>query len=171
MTEKRRRALQELLTNASEPITGTQLAHTFKVSRQVIVQDIAVMRAGGVQIVGGLNGYWIPDQMPKALRKTFMSYHSGESQMEEELQIVVDYGGRMLNIAVVHPIYGDIVCPLSIRSREDIKEFLVKLKDENATPLSALTEGVHFHTIEIDSEVAFEKLMKALVAKGFIPQM
>ncbi len=170
MTEIRRNAILELLRESEIPLTGNCLAQKFQVSRQVIVQDVAVLRASGHEIVAALNGYYIQSEKGERLLKTFASYHMGTERMEEELQIVVDYGGRMLNIAVSHPIYGDIVCPLVIQSREDIREFLQRLSLEKATPLSSLTEGIHFHTIEVDREETFEKIMKQLKARDFIPQ-
>ncbi len=169
MTENRRNTLLILLQESDGPLTGSCLARRFQVSRQVIVQDIAVLRASGYPIVAALNGYCLQIQSEDKLQKTFVSFHQGIERMEEELQIIVDYGGRMLNIAVSHPIYGDIVCPLKIQNREDIREFLEKLEIENATPLSALTEGVHFHTIEVDKEENFDKIVKQLKLKGFIP--
>lgn len=170
MTEARRRSLQEQLMASETPLTGTYLAKVFGVSRQVIVQDIAVLRASGVDIVGGLNGYTIPSKPSQWLRKTFVSNHHGDDRMEEELQIVVDYGAKMLSIAVSHSVYGDIVCPLVIKSREDIREFMSRLKNEEAAPLSSLTEGVHYHTIEVESEAMFSKIMKQLEDRGFIPK-
>lgn len=169
MTDNRRNTLLKLLEESDEPLTGSCLAQRFQVSRQVIVQDIAVLRASGYPIVAALNGYYIQSQSTDKLQKTFVSFHEGTERMEEELQIVVDYGGRMMNIAVSHPIYGDIVCPLKIQSREDIREFLEKLELEKATPLSALTEGVHFHTIEVDRQETFDKILNQLKLKGFIP--
>lgn len=169
MTDNRRNALLSLLQESEEPLTGSCLAQRFQVSRQVIVQDIAVLRASGYPIIAALNGYCLQVQSEGKLKKTFLSCHEGRDQMEEELQIVIDYGGKMLNIAVCHPIYGDIVCPLKIQSREDIREFLEKLEDQKATPLSSLTEGIHFHTIEVDREETFEKILKQLKLKGFIP--
>lgn len=170
MTDNRRNAILELLKESELPLTGSCLAQKFQVSRQVIVQDIAVLRASGHKIVAALNGYYIQSDKGARLLKTFASYHVGNTEMEEELQIVVDYGGRMLNIAVSHPLYGDIVCPLLIQSREDIREFLKRLDQEKATPLSSLTEGVHYHTIEVDREETFEKIIKQLKVRGFIPQ-
>jgi hypothetical protein len=170
MTEIRRNAILNLLKESENPLTGSCLAQKFKVSRQVIVQDIAVLRASGHPIIAALSGYYIQQQTEVKLLKTFVSCHTGLNQMEDELQIVVDYGGKMLNIAVSHPLYGDIVCPLKIQSREDIREFLLRLNDQKATPLSSLTEGIHYHTIEVDREETFEKIIKQLKAKGFIPQ-
>lgn len=170
MTEKRRKALLELLEDQSEPMTGNDLAQHFQVSRQVIVQDIAVLRASGIPIVGALNGYWLVPKSDMPMRRTFISHHTGESRMEEELQIIVDFGGRMINTAVSHPIYGDIVCPLSIKNREDIRLFILRLSDEKAAPLSSLTEGYHYHTIEVDHEETFTKIIKMLEERGFIPK-
>lgn len=170
MTEKRREALVRMLRESEEPLTGTQLAQIFKVSRQVIVQDIAVLRAGGIQVVGGLSGYWVPTEVLKTLKKTFVSKHTGDALMEEELQIVVDYGGKMLSIAVNHPLYGDIVCPLVIKNREDIRHFMERLKDEKAAPLSSLTEGVHFHTVEVEDEASYQSMYDQLKKRGFVPE-
>ena len=170
MTDNRRNRLLRLLEESDEPVTGSCLAQRLQVSRQVIVQDIAVLRASGYPIVAALNGYYLQTQVTNKLQKTFLSSHHGLERMEEELQIVVDFGGRMISIAVSHPIYGDIVCPLKIQNREDIREFLEKLEVEKATPLSSLTEGIHFHTIEVDREEIFEKIIKQLKIKGFIPE-
>lgn len=171
MTENRRHAILSLLLESNAPLTGSFLAQKFQVSRQVIVQDIAVLRASGHVIVAALNGYYIQEPIAKdGLQRTFVSCHRGNEEMEKELQIIVDYGGKVLNIAVSHPLYGDIVCPLKIQSREDIREFLLRLEDQKATPLSSLTEGIHYHTIEVDREETFEKIIKQLKASGFIPE-
>lgn len=169
MTEKRRKELLELLGSQSEPITGSDLAQHFQVSRQVIVQDIAVLRASGVPIISALNGYTLVKKNEEKLLKTFVSHHTGDERMEEELKIIVDFGAKMINIAVSHPIYGDIVCPLMIKNREDIRLFMERLSGEKAAPLSTLTEGLHFHTIEVDSEATYEKIMVALMKNGFTP--
>ena len=43
--EERREHIIQLLTQTKKPISGTELARQMKVSRQVIVQDIALLRA------------------------------------------------------------------------------------------------------------------------------
>lgn len=169
MTEVRRNALLKFLLESKLPLTGSCLAQKFQVSRQVIVQDIAVLRAGGYSIMATLQGYYIQESENNHIKKTFISYHNGNERMEEELKIIVDFGGMVLTIAVSHPLYGDIVCPLKIQNREDIREFMLRLSDQKAAPLSSLTEGIHFHTIEVISEASFDKIMSQLKKTGFIP--
>ena len=41
----------ELLSRADAPMSATTIAGLFSVSRQIIVGDIALLRAGGVQIL------------------------------------------------------------------------------------------------------------------------
>ena len=47
---KRRQAIIDILKNSLQPVSGTYLAKTLQVSRQVIVQDIALLRAGDYDI-------------------------------------------------------------------------------------------------------------------------
>ena len=47
MTIKRRKELLTLLKESSSAINGQQLADHFHVTRQIIVQDIAILRADG----------------------------------------------------------------------------------------------------------------------------
>ena len=59
MTEggKRRDGILSLLEESDTPLSGTELAHRFKVSRQVIVQDIALLRAEDKKILSTYRGY------------------------------------------------------------------------------------------------------------------
>lgn len=168
MTETRRMSILRVLSESLEPVTGTSLALQFKVSRQAIVQDIAVLRAAGYPIIAASNGYFLQKLPGYKMICRIPSSHIGEERMEEELKTIVDHGGKVLNIIVNHPIYGEIVCPLSIRSREDIRLFLEKLNKQQATPLSILTEGVHAHDIEVDSAEVYDLIYKKLMDRGFI---
>lgn len=169
MSDKRRQRLLEKITQTSEPITGSELADKFKVSRQVIVQDVALMRASGIPIIATSSGYMIQKKMDtNRLIKTFVSTHSGFDQMEEELLIIVDFGGKIIDVVVEHPVYGEIVGALYIETRADVMAFIKKVKDTGAKPLSILTSGDHIHTIEVPSERVFELLMLELMDKGFV---
>jgi hypothetical protein len=169
LTESRRQQIAQILSEKEVTVTGSSLAKQFDVSRQVIVQDIAVLRAAGLQIVSTSNGYMIPKPRSRSLIRTFESIHSGIEDLEEELSIIVDLGGRIIDVMVEHPVYGEIVVALMINSREDLDEFLIKVKMNDAVPLSALTEGRHYHTIEIPDQRVFEKIESRLRACGFIP--
>ncbi|HAS73612.1 MAG TPA: transcription repressor NadR [Clostridiales bacterium UBA8960] len=169
MSEERRRTLIDKLNASSDPITGADLALLLGVSRQVIVQDIAIIRASGVPVIATSSGYMM--QVPRnrdRLIKTFVSKHIGFDRMEEELSIIVEYGGKIIDVIVEHPVYGEIVGSLHIATKEDIAKFVTKVIEANAKPLSSLTEGDHIHTIEVPSEKVYNLIVAELKEKGFI---
>lgn len=168
MTENRRNKIASILSDQESPVTGSSLAKQFDVSRQVIVQDIAVLRASGLQIVSTSSGYLIPKPRSRALLRTFASTHKGLKSLEEELRIIVELGGRIVDVMVEHPVYGEIVATLMIDSRADLEMFMKKVNDSEAVPLSALTEGLHYHTIEVPSAIVYDKIEQKLKEKGFI---
>jgi len=169
MSEERRRLLVEKLTQSRDPITGSDLAEFYGVSRQVIVQDIAIIRAKGVPVLATSSGYLIQSKSTKdRLIKTFVSKHNGFERMEEELLIIIDYGGKIIDVIVEHPVYGDIVGTLLIATREDVSKFVEKVKSTDSKPLSSLTKGDHIHTIEVPSEKIFELILNELREKGFV---
>jgi len=169
MSEERRRLLVEKLTQSRDPITGSDLAEFYGVSRQVIVQDIAIIRAKGVPVLATSSGYLIQSKSTKdRLIKTFVSKHNGFERMEEELLIIIDYGGKIIDVIVEHPVYGDIVGTLLIATREDVSKFVEKVKSTDSKPLASLTKGDHIHTIEVPSEKIFELILNELREKGFV---
>lgn len=80
----------------------------------------------------------------------------------------MDYGGKILDVIVEHPVYGEIKSPLQIASRYDLEEFLKNLEETDAEPLSALTEGVHIHTIEVESEEVLKKIKEKLLERNYL---
>lgn len=169
MSEERRRLVIEKLTQTGDPITGSDLADLFGVSRQVIVQDIAIIRAKGVPVLATSNGYLIQSKSdPDKVIKTFVSKHDGFDRMEEELLIIIDYGGKIIDVIVEHPVYGEIVGTLMISTRDDVSKFVEKVKATDSKPLSSLTKGDHIHTIEVPSEKVFQLIMNELREKGFV---
>lgn len=169
MSDERRRLIIDKLTNSEAPIIGSELAEMFDVTRQVIVQDIAIIRASGIPVLATSSGYIIQTYVNtnKQIR-TFVSKHNGFDRMEEELSIIVDYGGRIIDVIVEHPVYGEIVGTLHIESHDDIKKFVQKVKSFDAKPLSILTKGDHIHTIEVPSEKVFQLIIEELREKGFV---
>jgi len=168
MTQSRRDAIKDLLQTSMEPVTGSCLARKYDVSRQVIVQDIAVLRAAGLNIVAASNGYFIP-RRPKSsqLIKTVVCQHDS-SRLGEELQTMLEYGCKVLNVIVDHPVYGEIIGQLMIESQEDLNSFLKRVEDMDALPLSSLTDGEHIHTIEVPSEKIYTALVRELRENGFL---
>ena len=52
--EKRRENLLKILQESTNPVSGTELAEKFNVSRQIVVQDIALLRAKNHEIISAL---------------------------------------------------------------------------------------------------------------------
>jgi len=168
MEDKKRQQLLDLLLNASEPIKGQSLAEHLEVSRQAVVQYIAIIRASGVNVIATHTGYMIPKLPENAEHiKTIYSTHEDE-HIREELEIIVDMGGKIIDVIVEHPVYGEIICPINIKSRYEIDNFLDDLEKHNAKPLSVLTGGHHRHTIEVPSEKVYQLIVDKLREKNYI---
>ena len=167
-TERRSEILNSL-KQLEKPIKGTELAEKFGVSRQVIVQDIALLRAKGEDILATPQGYIVLKKEKAAnIVRTIACKHTGYKEIEDELTTVVDMGGKVLDVIVEHPLYGEIKSPLMISSRLDVEEFMKNLKATNAEPLSSLTGGVHIHSIEAKDEETLEKIKAGLGKKGYL---
>ena len=77
-------------------------------------------------------------------------------------------GCTVENVIVEHPVYGQITGPLDLSSRYDISEFLHKVEEHAARPLSLLTDGIHLHTLRCPGEDAFRRAVAALDQAGFL---
>ncbi|MBE5966898.1 MAG: transcription repressor NadR [Lachnospiraceae bacterium] len=164
---KRRENIIKILNQRSEPISGGELSKLLGVSRQVIVQDIALLRASDSSIFSTTKGYLLnPFDYPRA-KRTIKVKHSKE-QIEDELCTIVDNGGKVLDVFVMHEIYGEITTELVIRNRQDVYDFVKKVKEKQIVPLNELTAGVHLHTIEADSEETLDRIENALREKKYM---
>jgi len=164
---KRRREILKILHDSKEPVTGSALAKDFDVTRQVIVQDIAILRAEGRDIIATPQGYMIPKNQEKKLRQVIACQHD-DANLTNELNIIVDNGGTVVDVIVEHPVYGELRGILNLRSRYDIKQFLERMEHSKAKPLCFLTEGVHLHTIEADEQAIFQHIAKDLHKAGIL---
>lgn len=165
--QTRRQAIAHRLEQEKAPVSATALAREFSVSRQIIVGDIALLRAGGLDVAATPRGYVLPSRPVGELSFTVACSH-GEQGMEEELYAVVDQGCTVLDVTVEHPIYGQITAPLQLSSRYEVGEFLRRVREEGATPLSLLTAGVHLHTISCPNEAAFVRVKETLGSLGLL---
>lgn len=165
---ERREAILTKLKATNKTIKGTELASLFNVSRQVIVQDVALLRAQGVDIIATPQGYVIPKKDKNRIIKTLVSQHKGYEDMKKELQIMIDHGAKIIDVIVEHPVYGEIRGLLDIGYKKELDEFMKKLIKHNAEPLSSLTEGVHIHTVEVPDEDSYEKMKLALAEKKYL---
>ncbi|MBS4031144.1 MAG: transcription repressor NadR [Clostridiales bacterium] len=167
-TENRRRELLTLLQEGGEPVTGNELAKRFGVSRQVVVQDIAILRAAGEKVLATPQGYLIPRARFEPVVRAVVACRHSREQIEEEIGIIVDLGGKVLDVIVEHPVYGEMRGNLMIASRRDLSIFLEHLSKTEAQPLSALTDGVHLHTIEATAQTIIKEIFSQLNQAGFL---
>lgn len=163
--EERRMELLNFIRTARTPQSGGMLADKFNVSRQVIVQDIALLRAANYPILSTNRGYLM--QNPKSVSCVICVCHTDE-QIEEELNLIVDAGGAIQDVFVCHSTYGKLAAPLPIRSRRDVQNFLLDIQSGSAKPLKNLTSGLHYHTITADSSETLELIREQLLQKGFL---
>lgn len=165
----RREQIIHILTTAQSPISGTELADMLNVSRQVIVQDIALLRATNKNIISTNKGYllFVTDNAMQKYHRTFKVAHSDE-QMQDELNTIVDAGGKVLDVVVEHDVYGQISVDLILCNRADVESFIQKITASNSKPLKVLTDGVHFHTVEADSEEILKRIYTKLSEKGYL---
>ena len=166
-TDERKKQILNLLVSADEPISAKDLAARFNVSRQVIVQDMAVIRASHPDIISTNRGYVKNRQESSACMRELKLKHKPE-QAAEELNIIVDLGGHVKNISVSHKIYGRISAELDISSRQDALEFTKALDGAASTVLSTVTGGYHYHLIEASSEKRLDMIEAALDKAGFL---
>lgn len=167
--ENRRSLIKQWLQEADQPLTGSDLSRRTNVSRQVIVQDISLLKARNEPIIATSQGYVLFDnnQNKQKTKRVVACRHSHEDT-KEELYIIVDNGGTVTDVTVEHPLYGDLHASLYVSNRLEADRFLAKLSSTNASLLSELTSGVHLHTIEANSEDQIDAVCNALGENGFL---
>ena len=165
-TERRRR-LWEAIRDHKGSLLGSDLARQFGVSRQSLVQDVAILRASGKEILSTPQGYRLPATVPAARRAILACRHEPE-RTEEELHILVDNGVKVLDVIVEHPLYGELRGSLMLSSRADVAEFMKRWRTTKFTLLSSLTRGVHLHTVEAARQQDIDRAKSQLHAKGIL---
>lgn len=165
--KQRREEIRRVLKTSLAPIKGTDLASMTGVSRQVIVQDVALLRASGVEIISTAEGYvYFSDNIcfPK---RTFKVKHIKE-HTDDEIRTIIENGGKVLNVFIKHPVHGEISANLDIVNREQMTNYVKLVNKKGVQPLMSLTENVHYHTIEAKSARELDKIEEELKRKGFI---
>ena len=162
---QRRSQILQLLRESRRPLSASALAGGLGVSRQIIVGDVALLRAAGADITATPRGYVILS--PSGLVRRVAVRHRPD-QMEEELTLMVDQGCTVLDVMVEHPVYGQLTGRLDLSSRYDVKEFIRKVSESRSHPLSALTDGIHLHTLSCPDEEAWQRVRQALEQAGFL---
>jgi transcriptional regulator of NAD metabolism len=157
-----------LLNAADGPVTGADLADRLGVSRQVVVQDVAVMRAGGETVVATPQGYLAPGSPALTAPRRVIAVRHDAAQTPAELRALVDAGVRVLDVVVEHPLYGELRGMLHLSSRREVDAFLAAVQQQGAHLLSELTEGVHLHSVEASDGAALEEALASLRRLGFL---
>ncbi len=164
--EERRSGILKALQSSAAPQAASVLANRFGVSRQVVVGDIALLRAYGSNISATPRGY-VLERDTGMIERTLACVHPGED-MQRELNIMVDNGCVVKDVIVEHPIYGQLTGSLELKSRYDVKSFVERSAQAEALPLSALTDGLHLHTLLCPDEEAFRRVVAELGEAGFL---
>ena len=163
----RRERLMELLEKADGAVSATALAHTLSVSRQIIVGDIALLRAAGERITATPRGY-VLDRSAAGELRTVACRHTTPEDMANELNIIVDNDCTVFNVIVDHRVYGQLVGQLDLSGRYDVSVFIQKVVENGAKPLSDLTGGTHLHTLRCPDESAYRRVTEALQEAGIL---
>lgn len=166
--EQRREKLLAILQEAGQPMSGTVLAKALDVSRQVVVQDIALLRAKNKEILSTCRGYMI--QKAQSCQRIFKVHHS-DAEMEEELNLFVDFGGSVEDEFVYHKVYDVIRVKMGLKSRRDVKEYLEQLKNGISKPLKDVTSDYHYHTVTAESEQILDQIQEELQKRGFLAEL
>lgn len=155
--QERLKKILNILSTSKNSIPGQQLAERFGVTRQVIVKDIAILKAQGYDIQSSPKGYSMNKN--NRLIKLIAVKHTPE-QIEDELKTIVNCGGRVIDVTVEHPVYGELSGKIDVDTIEEVEYFIAKLK--TSKPLSIINNGVHLHRIEVESEDQFNCIKREL---------
>lgn len=167
--EERRNLILQQLKESSVPITGSELATRTKVSRQVIVGDITLLKAKNEPIMATSQGYLYLKQITGAplFQRTIACRHS-PSDTEKELNLLVDHGVVVKDVRIEHAVYGDLTASIMVSNRQEVKQFMEHIQNTKASYLSELTGGIHLHTISGANEKILDQAVNALKAEGFL---
>jgi len=163
--EKRREEILSLIGNTENPIPANVLKERFNVSRQVIVQDIAILRANGYDITATNRGYVLGHTTRAA--RVFKCRHSFEEIVDEGM-IIIEAGGRVEDVFVNHRVYGRISARLDLQNRTHVEELYRSLVSGASKPLMSVTDGYHYHTVSAESEEVLDGIELKLREKKFL---
>lgn len=160
-TNLRRNEILHMLGESEAYISASQLAQHFGVTRQIIVSDVALLRANGHRIQATRKGYCLEKAEPAENLKSIVCRHRGD-QVLDEFYTIVDNGGSIASVVVEHPIYGQLSADLNIRSRYDAQEFVQRQQETNASQLCDLTGGLHIHMLRVPNEETYIRIVNGL---------
>ena len=163
--DERRKELASIILSADKPVSGSTLAQTLHVSRQIIVQDIAILKSSGYDILSTHQGYIV--KASPTVERVFKVRHT-RNQTEEELSAIVELGGTVVDVFVWHKVYGKIKVNLNIFSMLGIEKYIDGITSGKSTELMNITDGYHYHTVRAESEEILDKIENMLTEKNYI---
>ncbi|MBO8434215.1 MAG: transcription repressor NadR [Tyzzerella sp.] len=166
-SDYRQREILKILKSSDSPVTGKSLAQKFGVTRQIIVKDIGIIKACGNSIISTAKGYIYENAKKEGFEREICVCHKSDD-IEREMNIIVDFGGKLLKTTVNHPLYGNVGESLYIKSRKDVKEFMSKVSETGCMPLLELTKGVHTHIISADDVKTLDEICEKLKEIGYL---
>ncbi len=170
--DSRRSQILARIAGSSRPVSGGELASETGVSRQVVVADVATLRARGHPILATPGGYLLVDRGPRSgAVRVFACRHTTLDETLEELMIMVEAGGRVRDVIIDHPVYGEISGQLRLSTPQSVRRMVERLSGKDASPLSAITGGRHFHTVEADDEAVLDRIQGRLRAAGLLEEL
>lgn len=167
--EQRRQQLFQILADSDRPVSGSALARQLNVSRQVIVQDIALLRANGTEIFSASRGYMMLHTKPEAAR--ILKVCHSDAETEKEMEMIVDMGGRIKDVFIYHKVYGVVRADMDIRSRKDVHDFMENILSGKSSMLKNVTAGYHYHTIIADDEQTLDAIQEKMNAMGLLARL
>lgn len=166
-SSKRRLLIMDILKKAQGAVTGSALSKRCNVSRQIIVGDVAILRAQGIHIISTPQGYQLIAKQKGGIQQVFVCCH-GPEMVEKELEAIVDNGGIVHNVVVEHEVYGDLEGKLNLHSRRDIQQYLKRMSDSKAELLSRISGGIHTHLVETANAEDMAAIQDALETLGVL---
>jgi len=166
---ERRNWIFSYLKEQHAPVTGNELAKLTNVSRQVVVNDITLLKANNVPIVATSQGYMLmPDKENSPYFQKRVACNHQSIHSEDELLTLVDAGVTVENVTIEHPVYGEITSSIMVSNRHDVEMFLKKVRDTDAPFLLELTSGIHLHLLSASTEEILNRGIQAIRKKGYL---
>ena len=163
--EERRKEILALAGNSDNALPAAILAEKLGVSRQVIVQDIAMLRANGYDIISTNRGYILGTK--KSATRVFKCRHTFD-EIVDEGYLIINLGGRVEDVSVNHRLFGRIAARLELYSATHVEELYRSLRSGASKPLMAVTDGYHYHTVTAPDEDTLDRIEGALRERGFL---
>ncbi|MDE6373566.1 MAG: transcription repressor NadR [Clostridia bacterium] len=162
---QRRKEILSLIGNSRNPVPANLLSERYSVSRQVIVQDVALLRAQGYGVISTNRGYVLGSGL--GAQRVFKCRHTLQELINES-EIIISRGGKIEDIMVNHRVYGKISARLELSEPRHAEELYRSLVSGASKPLMSVTDGYHYHTVSADCEETLDGIEGALREAGFL---